>query len=82
MTFKTFDINAAIDAFEAQTQTAIGYLPEKAQAQAEVISETNFELARQGAAAFATYAEIAKEMAEDAAAKINETYKSFAKFPV
>jgi hypothetical protein len=47
-----------------------------------VISETNFELARQGAAAFATYAEIAKEMAEDAAAKINETYKSFAKFSV
>lgn len=80
MEFKKFDVNAAIDAVEKQVQTAISYMPEKAQHQAEVISEANFKLARTGVEAVNSYTETVMQIAKDTAASMNETLKSFNKF--
>ena len=79
MEFKKFDINAAIDAVEKQVQSAISYMPEKVQHQAEAISEANFELARTGVEAVNSYTETVMQIAKDTAASMNETFKSFSK---
>lgn len=80
MEFKKFDVNATIDAFEKQTESMIGFMPEKMQHQAEALSEANFKLARLGVEAVNDYTETVMQVAKDTAASINETYKSFSKF--
>ena len=80
MEFKKFDVNTVIDAVEKQVQTAIGYMPEQAQHQAEVMNEANFKLARSGVEAVNSYTETVMQIVKDTADSINETYKSFSKY--